>query len=97
MNVLAIGCHPDDIEVACAGTMAKYKQQGHHVIVCHVANGNLGHEIIQPDELRAMRIQEAKNAGALAGIEVITCDVGDLMVYPNEEQRNKVVEVIRYA
>lgn len=97
MNVLAIGCHPDDIEVACAGTMAKYKQQGHNVIVCHVANGNLGHEIIQPDELRAMRIQEAKNAGALAGIEVITCDVGDLKVYPDEEQRNKVVEVIRYA
>lgn len=97
MNVLAIGCHPDDIEVSCAGTMAKYKQQGHNVIVCHVANGNLGHTIIQPDELRAMRIQEARNAGALAGIEVITCDVGDLKVYPNEEQRNKVVEVIRYA
>ena len=56
MNVLAIGCHPDDIEVACAGTMAKYKKQGHNVIVCHVANGNLGHAIIQPDELRAMRI-----------------------------------------
>lgn len=97
MNVLAIGCHPDDIEVACAGTMAKYQKQGHKVIVCHVANGNLGHVLIQPDELRTMRIQEAKNAGALAGIEVITCDVGDLMVYPNQEQRDKVVEVIRYA
>jgi LmbE family N-acetylglucosaminyl deacetylase len=97
LNVLAIGCHPDDIEVSCAGTMAKYRQQGHHVIVCHVANGNLGHAIIQPDELRDMRREEARRAGALAGIEVITCDVGDLMVYPNEEQRNKVVEVIRYA
>lgn len=97
MNVLAIGCHPDDIEVACAGTMAKYKKQGHNVIVCHVANGNLGHAIIQPDELRAMRMKEAKKAGSLAGIEVITCDVGDLLVYDNKEQRDKVVEVIRYA
>lgn len=97
MNVLAIGCHPDDIEVSCAGTMAKYQKLGHKVIVCHVANGNLGHVLIQPDELRDMRRQEAKNAGALAGIEVITCDVGDLMVYPNKEQRDKVVEVIRYA
>ena len=97
MNVLAIGCHPDDIEVACAGTMAKYVKLGHHVTVCHVANGNLGHAIIQPDELRAMRIAEAKTAGALAGIEVITCDVGDLMVYPDQAQRDKIVEVIRYA
>lgn len=97
MNVLAIGCHPDDIEVACAGTMVKYKKQGHNVIVCHVANGDMGHVEIQPDELRKMRIAEAKKAGSLAGIEVITCDIGDLVVYDNKEQRDKVVEVIRYA
>lgn len=97
MNVLAIGCHPDDIEVACAGTMAKYKKMGHNVVACHVTNGNLGHAIIQPDELRTMRIAEAKKAGSLAGIEAITCDVGDLLVYDNKEQRDKVVEVIRYA
>ena len=59
MNVLAIGCHPDDIEIACAGTMAKYAKAGHKVTVCHVANGNLGHEIIQPDELRDIRKKEA--------------------------------------
>lgn len=97
MNVLAIGCHPDDIEVACAGTLAKYKKLGHNVITCHVANGNLGHAIIDPDTLREMRRKEAIKAGSLAGIEVLTCDVGDLMVYPNQEQRDKVVEVIRYA
>ncbi len=97
MNVLAIGCHPDDIEVACAGTLAKYARQGHHVITCHVANGNLGHQVIDPDTLRVMRREEAKRAGALAGIEVLTCDVGDLLVYPDREQRDKVVEVIRYA
>lgn len=97
MNVLAIGCHPDDIEVACAGTLIKYRRQGHNVIVCHVANGNLGHVIIPPDELKEIRRKEAKTAGALAGIEVVTCDVGDLLVYDNKEQRDKVVEVIRYA
>jgi LmbE family N-acetylglucosaminyl deacetylase len=26
MNVLAIGSHPDDIEVCCAGTLLKYRQ-----------------------------------------------------------------------
>lgn len=98
MNVLAIGCHPDDIECQCAGTLAKCVQRGDKVTVCHVANGNLGHEIIPSDELRIMRREEAKNAGKLAGIEVVTCDIGDLLVYGEQkEQIDKVVDIIRQA
>lgn len=96
MNVLAIGCHPDDIECQCAGTLAKCVQRGDKVTVCHVANGNLGHEIIPSDELRVMRREEARNAGKMAGIEVVTCDIGDLLVYGEQkEQIDKVVDVIR--
>ena len=98
MNVLAIGCHPDDIEISCAGTLAKYAKRGDKVITCHVCNGDMGHVIIPPDELGKMRNKEAENAGRLAGIEVITLDVGDLK--PNGcdmDQREKVIEVIRYA
>ena len=98
MNVLAIGCHPDDIEIACAGTLAKFVKQGHNVTVCHVANGDMGHVEIMPPELRAMRIEEAKKAGAMAGIKVVTCDIGDLVVYSDDRtQRDKVVDVIRAA
>ncbi len=98
MNILAIGCHPDDIEINCAGTLAKCVKRGDKVTVCHVANGNLGHMVIPPEELRVIRAAEAKKAGALAGIEVVTCDVGDLMVYESsKEQRDKVVDVIRKA
>lgn len=96
MNVLAIGCHPDDVEVNCAGTLLRCIERGDKVTVCHVANGNLGHEEINEDELRAMRALEAKKAGSLAGIEVMTCDVGDLMVYESSKaQRDLVVDVIR--
>lgn len=96
MNVLAIGCHPDDIEIGCCGTLAKCVKRGDKVTVCHVANGNMGHEIIGPDELRIMRANEAKKAGKLAGIEVVTLDIGDLL--PNGcdiTQRDKVMELIR--
>jgi LmbE family N-acetylglucosaminyl deacetylase len=96
MNVLAIGCHPDDIEIGCSGTLAKCVKRGDKVTVCHVANGNMGHEIIKPDELRVMRANEAKKAGSLAGIEVVTLDIGDLL--PNGcdiKQRDMVVELIR--
>ena len=96
MNVLAIGCHPDDIEISCCGTLAKCVKRGDRVVVCHVANGNMGHEIIKPDELRLIRREEARRAGALAGIEVVTTDVGDLL--PNGcsvEQRDKIADLIR--
>lgn len=96
MNVLAIGCHPDDIECQCAGTLAKCVKRGDKVTVCHVANGNLGHEVIPSDELRIMRRDEARNAGKLAGIDVVTCDIGDLLVYDSQkEQVDKVVDIIR--
>lgn len=98
MRVLAIGCHPDDIEVACAGTLARYKSAGHDVIICHVANGNMGHKEIMPDALGPTREKEAEAAGAIIGVEVINCDIGDLLLEAADiNQRNKVVDVIRYA
>jgi len=96
MKVLAIGCHPDDVEVACAGTLVRYKNEGHEVTICHVANGDMGHVIIQPEELRAMRAIEAQNSGKLAGIKVVTCDVHDLKVYDHDvKQLDLVVDLIR--
>lgn len=96
MNVLAVGCHPDDIEISCCGTLAKCVKRGDKVTVCHVANGNMGHEIIPPEELRRLRAGEAKKAGSLAGIAVVTLDIGDLL--PNGcdiAQRDKMMELIR--
>ena len=98
MRILAVGCHPDDIEICCSGTLAKCVQRGDTVIVCHASSGNLGHVVIPPDELKIMRREEAKRAGALAGIEVIYGGFDDLEIYDNnKEARDKMVDVIRYA
>ena len=98
MRVLAIMCHPDDMELSCSGTLIKYKKLGHDVIACHAANGNMGHVVILPDELREMRIKEAQKAAALAGFEVITADIGDLTMNSADwEQIRKIIRVIRYA
>lgn len=67
MNVLAIGCHPDDLEIGCSGTLAKYARLGHHVVMCHVANGDKGHAVIMPEELRAIRAKEAEDILTIYG------------------------------
>lgn len=98
MNVLAISCHPDDMEIHCAGTLLKCKKRGDNVTVCHVANGNMGHVVIQPDELGKIRINEAKKSGDIAGFKTVTLNVGDLLVdSASKEQHDKLVAVIREA
>ena len=98
MNVLAIGAHPDDVEIACSGTLAKCVKRGDRVVVCHASTGNLGHVIIPPDELTKIRAAEAERAGKMAGIEVIGGMFDDLEIFDNNKAaRDKIIDVIKYA
>ena len=96
-TVLAISAHPDDVEIACAGTLLKCKERGDRVVVCHLSDGDHGHVIIPREELSVMRQGEAKRAGALGGFdEVIWGGFHDLHIYDNnKEARDKVVDVIK--
>ncbi len=96
-TVLAISAHPDDVEIACAGTLLKCKQRGDRVVVCHLSDGDHGHVIIPKEELSVMRQGEAKRAGAMGGFdEVIWGGFHDLQIFDNnKEARDKVVDVIK--
>ena len=95
-TVLAITSHPDDMEIACAGTLLKCKQRGDRVVVCHLSSGNLGHVIIPPDELTAMRAKEAERSAQMGGFEIIHSCFDDLAIYDNNKAaRDKVVDVIK--
>lgn len=99
MNVLAVGCHPDDLEIACSGTLVKYVEQGADVYMCHVANGNMGHVQILPEPLREIRTKEAEEAGRIIGAkEVFNLDVGDVLVtrYDNDVV-DAMADVVRYV
>jgi len=98
MNVLGIGCHPDDLEIGCGGTLAKYAKRGDKVFMCMIANGNMGHLIIEPDELKKIRKKEAENAAKIIGAEALFLDVGDIEVDATDRETiNKLVEVVRYT
>jgi LmbE family N-acetylglucosaminyl deacetylase len=42
MKILAIGAHPDDIEVGCSGTLAKYVKAGHDIYLLVMSEGHMG-------------------------------------------------------
>ena len=81
MRVLEVGCHPDDLEIACGGTLRKYVEQGAEVYTCHVANGNQGHVVIEPEPLAAMRAEEFEEASKIIGAkQTFNLNVGDMLV-----------------
>lgn len=97
MNILAVGCHPDDVEIACAGTLCRYAREGASVYVCHVAKGDLGHKQIAPAQLTEIRKREAIAAGRVLGVkQVFTLGVPDLYVSRfNEEAVRELTNLIR--
>jgi LmbE family N-acetylglucosaminyl deacetylase len=97
MNVLAIGAHPDDIEILCAGTLALYRQQGHHVTFGVFTCGDMGDLKIRPEELARIRRAESEAAAAVIGARLLWLGIMDEHVFPNESQRRVMIDLLRQA
>ena len=67
--------------------------------MCHVANGNLGHVVIEPGPLAEMRTKEAERSGAILGAkQVFNLNVGDLRVDSHDQDViDAVAEVVRFV
>jgi LmbE family N-acetylglucosaminyl deacetylase len=95
MRVLGVGAHPDDLEILCGGTLAKYARQGHDVFMCHVCRGDKGHFEIPPDELARIRDEEARRAAAIINARTFGPFADDLDLFVTREMILRLVEVIR--
>ena len=96
MNILAIGCHPDDLEIGCGGTLIRYAREGHNVSMCTITHGDMGHAVIMPDELRDIRRNEAEAAAELIGADYYCVELGDGYAESgNKEARERLIEIIR--
>ena len=65
LDVLAIGAHPDDIEITCAGTIIKLVGSGKSIGILDLTEGELGTR-----GSREERREEARVAASLLGITV---------------------------
>lgn len=97
MNILAIGAHPDDIEMQCAGTLALYVQAGHKVFMAIATNGNVGSPTHTREQIGAIRKQEQLSSCALIGAELIWMDFDDEWLFNNRETRTRFIDAIRQA
>jgi LmbE family N-acetylglucosaminyl deacetylase len=95
MKYFAIGAHPDDIEILCAGTLAKLKDAGHTIAMASLCNGDKGHFLIPSKELAEIRKKEAEASAALLGAEIHVGLFDDLGIYVDRPSVDKVVDLIR--
>ena len=61
MNILAIGAHPDDIELGCGGLLLRAVRQGHNVYMYTLTRGGASGD---PSQRTKELLQSAKFIGA---------------------------------
>lgn len=91
LDVLAISAHPDDIELACGGTIIKLLKQGRHVGIVDLTEGELGTR-----GTREIRAQEARQATSVLGVQVReSLGIPDGGISNSPENRLQLIRAIR--
>jgi LmbE family N-acetylglucosaminyl deacetylase len=88
MKILAIGAHPDDIEVGCSGTLAKYARNGHDIYLLGMTEGHMG------GEGTTRKREQAKSAKILKSRELILGRHKDTLLSPHMNQMVHDVEAV---
>ena len=90
------GAHPDDVEIACAGTLARCIERGDAVSMIVMCNGNSASTSLGPEELAAVRSRELKDAAKVLGVEtLIELGLPDFGVWLQGETLFKLTDAIR--
>lgn len=91
IDFLAIGAHPDDVELGCGGTIVKLISEGKKVAIVDLTQGELGTR--GTNETRAI---EAHNATEILGVSYReNLKMKDGFLSNSEEYQMKIVEIIR--
>jgi LmbE family N-acetylglucosaminyl deacetylase len=96
VNILALGAHPDDLELMAGGTLRRCVLRGDEVTMACLTNGNMGHVEIAPEELAEIRKEEARCASEIIGARFEWLDFPDeWLMHEDEAARKTVVNVLR--
>lgn len=91
LDILAFGAHPDDVELSCAGTLAKEVASGKKVGVIDLTRGELGSR-----GSAEIRDQEAARAAKILGLSVReNLNFRDGFFVNDEKHQLEIIKMIR--
>jgi bacillithiol biosynthesis deacetylase BshB1 len=91
LDILAIGVHPDDVELSCAGTLLKHIDLGRKVGILDLTNGELGSR-----GNGELRLKEAANAAEILGVKVReNLGFSDGFFKNDKEHQLQIIKILR--
>ena len=92
LDVIAVGAHPDDVEIACGGTLARLARDGYKVGIVDLTDGEPTPLSPGPD----VRLEEARRAGEALGVHIrLNLNLPNRRLFDNFESRVALAKVFR--
>lgn len=92
LDVIAVGAHPDDVEIGCGGALAKLVEQGHRVGIVDLTDGEPTPASPGPEA----RLAEAAEAARRLGVhERVTLDLPNRRLMDDFDARVALAKVFR--
>ncbi|MEU8567109.1 PIG-L deacetylase family protein [Streptomyces pathocidini] len=89
-TVLAVGAHPDDIEIGCAGTLVSHVEAGDRVVMLVLSDGERG-----PGATAAQRRMEQERAARAIGAELRWGNLPDGRITDGLESVDVIEQLVR--
>jgi len=90
-DLVAIGAHPDDVELTCGGTLVRAAKDGHRVGIIDLTGGETG-----THGSRDIRAAEAQEAARILGAHIrLNAGLPDAGLHNTDDARRTVVELLR--
>lgn len=91
LDILAIGAHPDDVELSCAGTLAKEISRDKKVGILDLTRGELGTR-----GTAEIRDREAKRAAEILGVKMReNLEFSDGFFVNNVSHQLEIIKILR--
>jgi LmbE family N-acetylglucosaminyl deacetylase len=92
LDVIAVGAHPDDVEIACGGTLASLARKGYRVGIVDLTDGEPTPQSPGPD----VRLVEAQRAGEILGVSArVNLNLPNRRLFDSFEARVALAKVFR--
>ncbi len=94
-RVLAVGAHPDDVEIMCSGTLFALRRLGYEIHVASMTLGDCGSIEHSPEETSNIRYDEAKRACKVLGATYHHAGFSDLCIFNDDNSNRRVTALLR--
>ena len=91
LDVIAVGAHPDDVEIGCGGTLARLVQQGYGVGIVDLTDGEPTPGSPSPE----VRLAEAAEAARILGVHRETMTFPNRRLFDGFEVRVELAKIFR--